>query len=67
MFQVIIFNYQNQLKTYKIQLQFILVISKSKVVDFNYKLVILKIHRTTVVFDRVLYVRHEAFVYAPQC
>ena len=62
MFQVIIFNHQNQLKTYKIQLQFILVLSKSKIVDYTYKLVILKIHRTAVVFDCVLCVRHEAFV-----
>ena len=51
MFQVIIFNNQNQLKTYEIQLQFILVLSKSKIVDYTYKLVILKIHRTAVVFD----------------
>ena len=36
-------------------------------VDSTYKLVILKIHRTAVVFDRVLSVRHEAFVHAPQC
>ena len=42
MFQVIIFNNQNQLKTYKIQLQFILVLSKSRIVDSIYKLVILK-------------------------
>ena len=54
MFQVIILNNQNQLKTYKIQLQFILVLSKSKIVDYTYKLVILKIHRTAVVFDSVL-------------
>ena len=67
MFQVIIFNIQNQLKTYKIQLQFILVHSNSKIVDSTYKLVFLKIHRTAVVFDRVLSVRHEAFVHAPQC
>ena len=67
MFQVIIFNNQNQLKTYKIQLQFILVLSKSKIVDYTYKLVILKIHRTPVVLDCVLSVRHEAFVHAPQC
>ena len=67
MFQVIIFNNQNQLKTYKIKLQFILVFSKSKIVDSIYKLVILKIHRTAVVFDRVLFVRHEGFVHAPQC
>ena len=33
MFHVIIFNNQNQLETYKIQLQFILVLSKSKVVE----------------------------------
>ena len=66
MFQVIIFNNQNQLKAYKIQLQFILVLYKSKIVDSTYKLVILKIHRTAVVFDRVLSVRHEAFVHAPQ-
>ena len=46
MFQVIIFNIQNQLKTYEIQLQFILVLSESKIVDSTYKLVILKIHRT---------------------
>ena len=37
MFQVIIFNNQNKLKTYKIQLQFILVLSKFKIVDSNYK------------------------------
>ena len=46
-FHVIIFNNQNQLKTLKIQLQFILVLSTSKIVDSTYKLVILKIHRTT--------------------
>ena len=57
MFQVITLNNQNELKTYKIQLQFILVLSKSKIVDYTYKLVILKIHRTVVVFDCVLYVR----------
>ena len=51
MFQVIIFNDQNQLKTYKIQLQFNLALSKSKIVESTYKLVILKIHRTAVVFD----------------
>ena len=67
MFQVIIFNNQNQLKSFKIQLQLILVISKSKIVDSTYKLVILKIHRTAVVFDCVLSVRHEAFLHAPQC
>ena len=67
MFQVIIFNIQNQFKTYKIQLQFILVLSKSKIVDSTYKLVILKIHRTAVVFHCVLSVRHETFVNAPQC
>ena len=67
MSQVIIFNNQNQLKTYKIQLQFILVLSESKIVDSTYELVILKIHRTAVVFDRVLSVHHEAFVHAPQC
>ena len=50
MFQVIIFNNQNQLKTYKIQLNFILVLSKSRIVDSTYKLVILRIHRTAVVF-----------------
>ena len=66
MFQVIIFNNQKQLKTYKIQLQFILLLSKSKIMDSTYKLVILKIHRTAVVFDRVLSVRDEAFVHAPQ-
>ena len=33
MFHVIIFNIENQLKTYKIQLQFILVLSKSKIVE----------------------------------
>ena len=49
------------------QLQFILVLSKSKIVDSIYKLVIVKIHRTAVVFDCVLSVRHEAFVHAPQC
>ena len=64
MFQVIILNNQNQLKTYKIQLQFILILSKSKIVDFIYKLVILKIHRTAVVFDRVFSVRYEAFILA---
>ena len=53
MFQVIIFNNQNQLKTYKIQLQFILVLYKSKKVDSTYKLLILKIHRSAVVFDRL--------------
>ena len=67
MFQVIIFNNQNQLKTYKIQLHFILVLSKSKIVDSTYKLVILKIHRTAVVFHCVLSVRHEAFIDIPQC
>ena len=67
MIQVIIFNNQNHLKTYKIQLQFILVLSESKIVDSTYKLVILKIHPTAVVFDRVLFARHEAFVHAPQC
>ena len=67
MSQVNIFNNQNELKMYIIQIQFILVLSKSKTVDSTYKLVILKIHRTAVVFDRVLSVRHEAFVHAPQC
>ena len=67
MFQVIIFNNQNQLKAYKIQLQFILVLSKSEIVDSTYKLVILKIDRTVVVFGRVFSVRHEAFAHAPQC
>ena len=67
MFQVIIFNNQNQLKTYKIQLQFILVLFKSKIVDYTYELVILKIHRSPVVFDCVLSVRHGAFVHDPQC
>ena len=67
MFQVIIFNNQNQLKTYKIQLQFTLVLSTFKIVDYTHKLVVLKIHRTPVVFDCVLSVRHEAFVHAPQC
>ena len=67
MFQVIIFNNQNQLKTYKIQLQFILVLSKSKLVISTYKIVILKIHRTAVMFDCVLSVRHETFVHTPQC
>ena len=67
MFQVIIFNNQNQLKTYKIQLMFILVLSKSKIVDYTYKLVILKIHRTAGVFNCVLSVCHEAFVHVPQC
>ena len=62
-----IFNNQNQLKTCKIQLHFILVLSKSKIVDSTYKLVISKIHHTAVVFDRVLSVRYEAFVHAPQC
>ena len=33
MFHGIIFDNQNQLKTYKLQLQFILVISKSKIVE----------------------------------
>ena len=51
MFQVIMLNNQNQLKTYKIQLKFILVLSKSKIVDYTYKLVIIKIHRTAVVFN----------------
>ena len=45
MYQVIIFNNQNQLKTYKIQLHFILLLFKSKIVDSTYKLVILIIHR----------------------
>ena len=67
MFQLIIFNNQNQLKTYKIQLQFILVLSKSKIVDYTYKLAIIKIHRTAVVFDCVVSVRHEVFVNALQC
>ena len=67
MFQVIIFNNPNQFKTCKIQLQFILVLSKSKIVDYTYKLMVLKIHRTPVVFDRVLSVRDKAFVHAPQC
>ena len=67
MFQVIILNNQNQLKIYKIQLQFILVLFKSKIVNSTYKLVILKIHHTAVVFNCVLSVRHEAFVHAPQC
>ena len=67
MFQVNIFNIQNQLNIYKIQLQFILILSKSKIVDSTYKPVILKIHRTAVVFDCVLFVLHEAFVHAPQC
>ena len=67
MFQVIIFNNQNQLKTYKIQLQFILVLFKSKIVDSTYKLVILKIHRTAVVFHCDLSVRPEAIVHAAQC
>ena len=66
MFQVIIFNIQNQLKTYKIQLQFILIFSKSKIVDSTYKLVILKFHRTAVVFYCVLSFRQEAFVHVPQ-
>ena len=61
------YNNQTQLKTYKTQLQFILVLSKSKIVDSTYKLVILKIHRTAVVFDRILSVRQEAFVNTPQC
>ena len=63
MFQVIIFNNQNQLETSKMQLQFILVLSKSKRMDSTYKLVILKIHRTAVVFDRVLSLRHKSFVH----
>ena len=53
MFHVIIFNNRNQLKTYKIELQFILVLSKLKIVDSTYKLVILIIYLTAVVFDRV--------------
>ena len=61
MFQVILFNNQNQLNTYKIQLQFILVLSESKIVDSTYKLVTLKMYRTAVVFDCVLSVCHEAF------
>ena len=65
MFQVIILNNKNQLKTYKIQLHFILVLSKSKIVDYTYKLLILKIHRTAVVFDCVLSLRHKAFVHVP--
>ena len=64
MFKVIVFDNQNQLKTYKIQLHFTLVLSKSRIVESTYKLVILKIHRTAVVFDRVLSVRQEAFVRA---
>ena len=44
MFQIIILNNKNQLETYKIQLKFILVISKSKIVHSTYKLVILKLH-----------------------
>ena len=67
MFQVIIFNIQNQLNICKIQLQFMLVLSESKIVDSTYKLVILKIHRTAVVIDCVLSVRHEAFVHALKC
>ena len=67
MFQVIIFNNQNQLKIYKIQLKFILVFPKSEIVDSTYKLVILKIHRTAVVFDCVLSVHYETFVNALQC
>ena len=51
MFQVIIFNNQNQLKTYKIQLQFTLALSKSKLVDSTYTLVILKIHRTFFIYN----------------
>ena len=67
MFQVIIFNNQNQLKTYEIRSQFILILFKSKIVDSTYKLVIVKIHRTAVVvFYCVLSVRHKAFVHAPQ-
>ena len=62
----IIFNNQNLLKRYKIQLQFILVLSKTKIVDSTYKPVILKINRTAVVFDRVLSVRHEASVHVPR-
>ena len=50
MFHVITFKNQNQLKTYKKQLQFILVLSKSEIVDSTYKLVVLKIHCTAVVF-----------------
>ena len=44
-----------------------LVLSKSIIVDSTFKLMISNIHRTAVVFDRVLSVRHEAFVHAPQC
>ena len=66
MFQVIIFNDQNQLKSYRIQLKFILLLSKSKIVDYTYKLVILKIHRTAVVFVCVLSVRNEAFIHSLQ-
>ena len=66
MFHVIKFNNQNQLKTYKIQLEFILVLSKSKIVDSTYKLVILKIHRTAVLYDCVLSVYHAAFIHASQ-
>ena len=58
MFQVIIFNNQNQLKIYKIQIQFIIVLSKSKIVDVTHKQVILKIHRTAVVFDCALSACH---------
>ena len=42
-------------------------LSKIQIVDSTYKLVSLKIHHTAVVFNRVLSVRHEAFVHAPQC
>ena len=50
-----------------IQLQFILVLFKFKIFDSTCKLVIPKIHRTAVVSDCVLSVRHEAFIHAPQC
>ena len=57
-----IFNNQNQLKTHKIHLQVILVLSEYKIVDSIYKLMILKIHHTAVMFDRVLSVRYEACI-----
>ena len=44
-----------------------LVLSKSKIVDSTFKLVVIKILHTAVVLSRVLSLRHEAFVHAPQC
>ena len=49
MFQDIIFHNQKHLKTYKIQLQFILVLSKSKIVDYTHKLVIVYMASTNII------------------